>query len=67
MKMLKISFQTGKQLFYRHFDYVLGKIIPHYVQIEDHKTKVSTLIDHTYLKMMKNAGMIYEDILQDEN
>ena len=32
--------QTGKQLFYRHFDYILGKVKPSYVKAE---TQVSTL------------------------
>ena len=27
--------QTGRQLFYRHFDYILGKTIPEYVKCVD--------------------------------
>jgi hypothetical protein len=28
----ELTQQTGRQLFYRHFDYILGKIIPNYVK-----------------------------------
>ena len=38
--------QTGKQLFYRHFDYILGQVIPNFVKVD--KTQISTLNSNAY-------------------
>ena len=40
--------QNGKQLFYRHFDYIMGRVIPDYVTIEKQHTQISTLQDNEY-------------------
>jgi dUTP pyrophosphatase len=41
--------QNGKQLFYRHFDYILGKHIPKYVKcIENQPTVTSLQSSHDY-------------------
>lgn len=48
--------QTGKQLFYRHFDYILGRVIPDYVNID--KTQISTLSDNAYHEYMTNTNLL---------
>lgn len=49
--------QTGHQLFYRHFDYILGKVIPKYAQVQRTTTsQVSTLDDQAYETYMTNTN-----------
>ena len=38
---------TGRQLFYRHYDYIMGRIVPSYVKVK-HTSQVSTLMDQDY-------------------
>jgi hypothetical protein len=51
--------QTGKNLFYRHFDYILGHVIPSYVKAEKSELQVSTLMDQDYIRKMIDTQMIH--------
>jgi hypothetical protein len=51
--------QTGKNLFYRHFDYILGHVIPTYVKAEKNEIQVSTLMDQDYIRKMTDTQMIH--------
>ena len=42
--------QTGRQLFYRHFDFIMGRIPPHYVKAthsQSQKQQISTIMTNT--------------------
>ena len=59
---------TGRVLFYRHMNYILGKIIPQYVydKLSVHsKTfqKFKSQIKGLYRKAAKNTGGYYTDVL----
>ena len=49
--------QTGKQLFHRHFDYIMGRIVPDYVN-SNMKTTDSTINNSTYCKVLCDMNMI---------
>jgi hypothetical protein len=45
--------QTCRQLFYRHFDYIMGRIIPNYVNCIDKQLQDSTVNKGNYQKATK--------------
>ena len=51
--------QTGRQLFYRHYDYIMGRIIPNYVKLSNSQSTVSTIVANTYYSSLQNDNMIY--------
>jgi deoxyuridine 5'-triphosphate nucleotidohydrolase len=57
--------QTGRQLFYRHFDYIMGKLIPDYVtSIEKHPNQKNTtrkvsFLDDEMQKLCEEEGTIH--------
>ena len=51
--------QTGRQLFYRHYDYIMGRIIPHYVEALPQKIQVNTISDTQYFKSSRNDHDIF--------
>jgi hypothetical protein len=60
--------QTSRQLFYRHFDYILGKHIPHYVKCFDKQPTqddtVNKLVqDKTMMELFDNSFInVFEKI-----
>ena len=50
--------QTGKQLFHRHFDYIMGRIVPDYVNLDIKETD-STITHTIYCKLLCDINMIY--------
>ena len=57
--------QTGRQLFYRHFDYIMGKLIPDYVtSIEKHPNQINTtrkvsFLDNDKQNLCKEEGIVH--------
>ena len=50
--------QTGKQLFYRHYDYILGRVIPDCVQVG--KSQISTLSGKQFRSYMNNNNFLFQ-------
>lgn len=57
--------QTGRQLFYRHFDYIMGRTIPQYVEAIQKKIQVNTINDTQYFKILNNDYDIFSSKSQD--
>ena len=55
--------QTGRQLFYRHFDYIMGRIIPHYAKHLNTKQQINIMHQNIYNTILEqdNHIMRYSD------
>ena len=51
--------QIGRQLFSRHYDYIMGRIIPTYVKLSNSQSTVSMMVANNYYSSLKNDNMIY--------
>ena len=54
--------QAGKQLFYRHFDYIIGQIKPHYVKVDKsqsqkHQISTDTMDNDNLINLNCNSPM----------
>ena len=55
--------QTGRQLFYRHYDYIMGRIIPKFVKANIHNPTIKVIQDHIYINKLQSISMIQFAIL----
>jgi hypothetical protein len=50
--------QTGKQLFYRYFDYIMGRMIPNYVIGIEKQSEMATI---NMIRTMTASNEIYDN------
>ena len=57
--------QTGRQLFYRHYDYIMGRVIPTYVKALHNITQVNTINALEYSQHLGCEDGLFSSSVQD--